>query len=235
MNKILCVGLPPRAPYVPMSGESFEELVKRRTTEFQTAKDEDERRRRDAQIKRQSAKKRDFNDIERKAAAQIRELDKRSHDPKEGRSRRNTGSCYDPMERHARILRVLKDLGKHFARDYSFPSQAKMLDLLNRYHGLSMSRRTLNTDLASMEARGLIARTRRLSWGKFTSTIYHITKNGRKWWSAAQKMFGLFKSSRVQSSANNNDLSTKDKVLYGEILKIPPDRQPLSSDFVAVT
>jgi len=195
---------------------SFEELVKSRQADFEQQKAQSKEREEISSIRRRSHKKKQFNELERNFGRQIAAAEKSETDVREGRTRRNTASALDPMERQARILCVLQYLNKTFKKGYCFPSQEKITELLNRWYGLSMSNRTLNRDLNAMEARGHIKRTRRLSWTKFSSTCYEIKKIGYVWWSALQKAFGLFKKSRLPNLADNNVLLRNKDVYTGD-------------------
>jgi len=77
------------------------------------------------------------------------------------------------------ILHVLSALGWHYRKTYSYPSQNKICALVAQWHGIVMSRRTLNRRLAEMEKEKSLQRTRRLKKGKtgkleFYTTLYRI-------------------------------------------------------------
>lgn len=77
------------------------------------------------------------------------------------------------------ILLTLHRLQSHFNKLYCYPSQDKLLDLLEKFCSLKMSRRQLNYDLKVMEKHGLIRRVRRHRRTKkrgmeFRSTLYEI-------------------------------------------------------------
>jgi hypothetical protein len=70
-------------------------------------------------------------------------------------------------------------LAKH-GKSYCYPSQEKILELLNTHYGITISRRTLNRWLAAMEGE-YIHRTRRHRRGKdgrilFRTTLYQFSK-----------------------------------------------------------
>jgi len=193
--------------------ETLEDIYAARKADFEQQKAETERRETERRQKHTAARKRDFSALQRTLTGKTREADKRDHSARPGRTRRNTGACFDPFERHARILYVIKFLSE--GRGYAWPGQDTMLALLRRWYGLHMSRRTLNYDLSSMEARGLIRRKRRLSWQGFKSTLYTLTKTGFRWWANLKKVFGLFKFSRVQSFAQDTVLLTQERAYSG--------------------
>jgi hypothetical protein len=60
-----------------------------------------------------------------------------------------------------RICEILIGLAGNYRKDYSFPSQEKLLALLKRRVGRSMSRRTLNRHLLALQRGGYIRRKRR--------------------------------------------------------------------------
>ncbi|MDX8399979.1 MAG: hypothetical protein R8K20_06995 [Gallionellaceae bacterium] len=190
--------------------QSFAEIVSQRQAAFNQQREVE----RDAEQMRatrsQSNVKCKFNEMERCFQRQAVAVDKADKEPRPEHARRNTASCLSSTERQARILCVLKYLSDLYGKTKVFPSQDKILTLINRWYGLAMSRRTLNRDLNSMEVLGLFKRRRRLSWSKFSSTMYLITKTGVKWWSAFQKAFGFFNKNRVPNMAHNNvDLRSK--------------------------
>lgn len=79
------------------------------------------------------------------------------------------------------LLETLSALNKRYGKHYSFPSQEKLQELLNRQYGLKRCRRCLNYHMAELEKQDFIRRTRRIrrnSAGQMItqSTIYVITK-----------------------------------------------------------
>jgi hypothetical protein len=88
------------------------------------------------------------------------------------------------------LLAVLVKLCEINSRSWCYPSQEKLLELLERFHGMTRSRRQLNRDLASLEAYGYIQRTRRHTKAKdgslwLKSTLYTLRK-------AAYSLIGIF-------------------------------------------
>ncbi len=70
----------------------------------------------------------------------------------------NTRTVRNP---DSRICEVLAGLAAHHHRYWCYPSQAKICELLQRFTGRIMSRRTLNRHLAALERDGQIRRKRR--------------------------------------------------------------------------
>jgi hypothetical protein len=75
------------------------------------------------------------------------------------------------------IVSVLMGIGKTYGKKYVVPSQRTILDLLKRFHGVKISRRTLNRRLRVLEDKFYIRRQRRRSLlkeplGQFRSTMY---------------------------------------------------------------
>lgn len=78
-----------------------------------------------------------------------------------------------------RIVEVLAGLAAHTFKTWCFPSQEKLLELLYKFTGRTMSRRTLNRHLAALERDGHISRKRRHIRDKklgliLRSTLYTI-------------------------------------------------------------
>jgi len=84
------------------------------------------------------------------------------------------------------LLHVLHYLSSRSGRSYCWPSQAKILDLLERYQGVKICRRTLNYWLKEAEDAGFIRRVRRISRTStgvpdFQTTLYELKKKARCW------------------------------------------------------
>lgn len=78
-----------------------------------------------------------------------------------------------------RIVFTLARLNGHFGKHYNFASQAKILQLLQRWFGITMSRRTLNRHFNALQQSLYIRRTRRHEYQRkrgmmFRSTLYHV-------------------------------------------------------------
>ena len=79
----------------------------------------------------------------------------------------------------ARLCETLAGLAAHHWRTWCYPSQEKLRELLQRFTGRRMSRRTLNRHLAGLERDGHIRRIRRHVRDKrlgliLRSTVYVI-------------------------------------------------------------
>jgi len=84
------------------------------------------------------------------------------------------------MLREAQLIPLVKTIQavcRAHGKDYCYPSQRKLLELLERYHNISISERTLNRWLARLEAGGYLERRRRISKARggglrILSTLY---------------------------------------------------------------
>jgi len=100
------------------------------------------------------------------------------------------------------LVTTLHGLNQKVGKNYCFPSQTKLLELLNRFTGQEMSRRTLNRHLRKLEDSGWLKRKRRIRWNKgifeFNSTLYTLTRKAYRW-------IGSFSAgiSRVTQKAHN--------------------------------
>jgi len=97
--------------------------------------------------------------------------------------------------RNAAELHVLLGVSRTHKNFYCFPCQLKIMDLLDRYHGYKISRRTLNRDLGWLEKNGFIKRIRRIRKGEcgnpvFTSTLYKFTAKVFKWLDSLGRLVG---------------------------------------------
>jgi len=111
------------------------------------------------------------------------------------------------------ISSVLMGIGKTYGKKYVIPSQDKILILLKRFHGVRISRRTLNRRLAWLEAKGFIHRTCRHyltpsdGW-RFRSTMYRFKgKLFNQLNSLGKWISGLFRFYRVPSLADHKQLT----------------------------
>lgn len=81
------------------------------------------------------------------------------------------------------VLRILLKVQRKYKKHYSFPSQLKILEILERFSGYRKSRATLNRWLRVIEDEGYVKRTRRIRTTpdhglEFNSTMYSITLKG---------------------------------------------------------
>lgn len=118
-------------------------------------------------------------------------------------------------EKDQAILSTLLGVIHKHRKNYCMPSQNTILRLLQTYHNIKMSRRTLCYHLKELELQGYLRRFRRHRRGllgkmEFRSTIYYVLSKVRK---AAKRLLNMAKSlagaSHVQKIAqyfvrNNN-------------------------------
>lgn len=81
------------------------------------------------------------------------------------------------QERAFSIAETLVNVARIHRKKYCWPSQIKILNLLEKYQSLEISRRTLNRDLKWLEDNGYISRLRRIRMSPdrkliFCSTLY---------------------------------------------------------------
>lgn len=104
------------------------------------------------------------------------------------------------------ILGTLFALFREYKMDYCYPSQKKLLYLLDTYHKCKISIATLNRWLRAVEDEGYIRRTRRIKrhpkWGMiFKSTLYHISNKGFY----KLEALGVSIKGWVKGNGNNNN------------------------------
>lgn len=80
----------------------------------------------------------------------------------------------------------LLSVAKAHKKKYCFVSQKRMAELLEKYHRVGISNRTLNRDLRWLEDNGFISRLRRIRVGAdgklvFCSTLYKFTGKLFNW------------------------------------------------------
>ena len=111
-----------------------------------------------------------------------------------------------------RLLQILISLSRGKKRVWCYPSQEKLVCLLARYHGIRISRRTLNRWLRDLETSGFIRRIRRHRRGddgrpRFFSTVYVTLKKALKYaasWAACLG-FSLWGTRRLRGGAAEGD------------------------------
>lgn len=100
------------------------------------------------------------------------------------------------------VLSIIQGLSKFHGKKYCYPSQKKILELLEKRLGIEISIATLNRYLRVIEDKGLLRRIRRLRRDPvkgmiFQSTVYVIcykgymllTKTGVMVWKHVKKVF----------------------------------------------
>lgn len=80
-----------------------------------------------------------------------------------------------------KILITLFSIQEKYNKPYCYPAQTKLLELLKKYYGISICRRTLNYHLRYLEDNNFLSRKRRikrLSDGtlSLSTSLYFITK-----------------------------------------------------------
>mgnify|MGYP001587946258 FL=1 len=108
------------------------------------------------------------------------------------------------------VIDMLTSLARIHKKSYSYPSQLTILRLLGTYHGITMSRRTLNTYLAYMRVHYLIKTFRGRSAGRnkktgqWQTTAYYVLSKALKLLKTLEnKVKRILSSHRVQLSAHN--------------------------------
>lgn len=103
------------------------------------------------------------------------------------------------------LVSVISGLSGHHGKNYCYPSQEKILELL-AYLGRKMSRRTLNRHLNALVRDGWIKRVRRHRTGpsgmEFHSSLYTLTRRAFRWLAGMGKAVGRaisFGKSRVSN------------------------------------
>jgi len=87
------------------------------------------------------------------------------------------------MEKAGIILPLLHGLGMSFKKDYSYPSQKKILDMISERTGITRCRRALCYWMKAIEDEGLVKRTKRHHHNGtlgmvLSSTLYKISPRG---------------------------------------------------------
>lgn len=117
------------------------------------------------------------------------------------------GACRTSKEsRQLAILAVIQYFIKKSGKTYGFPSQAKIVYLLERIHGVAMSRRTLNRDLNELRDAGALKSYRRTKTvpglgPRYTSSAYYIKDKVRQWSAALRKRLSLLGLTHVPKKA----------------------------------
>jgi len=116
----------------------------------------------------------------------------------------------------AAIVEILVSLQLRYGKAYCFPTQKKILQLLEEYHGIKIQRRALNYALADLEAAHIISRKRRIKHSKtgemiFKSSLYFIQKLGHIFISRIKKY-----GEKIFKWAENNNLNRKERRAMGD-------------------
>jgi DNA-binding HxlR family transcriptional regulator len=116
--------------------------------------------------------------------------------------------------RRSAILSTLFGIAMKYIRPFCYPAQVTILALLSKYHGINISRRTLNRDLARLVKDGFIDRMRRLTRkgimaGRFASTLYTLKRKafkyvyGLKKW--GDRVFSVFRVPRMAHNKSQRE------------------------------
>lgn len=108
--------------------------------------------------------------------------------------------------RRSAYLSTFFGISMKYNRPFCYPAQLTILRLLVEHHGIKVSLRTLNRDLARLVKDGFIDRMRRLTRkgimaGRFASTLYTLKKKAFKYvyglgkW--AQRVFSVYRVPRM--------------------------------------
>jgi len=84
------------------------------------------------------------------------------------------------------VLMSLLGVAKKYHKFYCWVSQKRLEELIEKYHSIGLSNRTLNRDLRWLEDNGFISRVRRIRVNKegklvFCSTLYKFTGKLFNW------------------------------------------------------
>ena len=111
--------------------------------------------------------------------------------------------------RRSALLSCFFGISKKYGKPYSYPAQLTLMSLLERFHGIKISLRTLNRDLARLVKDGFITRMRRLTRkgilaGRFASTLYFLKRKAFKYVAGMKKWAdSILSSFRLPRMANN--------------------------------
>jgi len=110
----------------------------------------------------------------------------------------------------AAILSTVAGVASAYGKRYCYPSQVKILRLLNSWHGVKISRRTLNRRLKVLQNEAFFERVRRIRRGRdgimiFRSTLYKLGWKLYNYMGSLRKEASRFLSSiRVPFLANHH-------------------------------
>lgn len=139
-------------------------------------------------------------------------------------------------QRRDALLLVLGGLQNFYHKNYCYPSQCKILELLAQHHKIKVSLRTLNRDLLQMSGTGLIHRVRRF-WlvGKRekryrTTAYYLLQKASNLVKSLAKALKKLACACRVPFLADYLSFNKENKGIKDKYIgNLPPPRLLITS------
>ncbi len=130
-------------------------------------------------------------------------------------------------------INVIGYLSKASGKNYCFPSQEKILKLLDRFYNVVIKRRQLNYILAYLEKEEFIQRKRRLKKGAdgkiiFNTTLYWLKQ---KAWVQLAKVFNVIKRTGLKIKSLYDRQKEKEKEsMSDELLSLTDeDRRKTSS------
>lgn len=117
-------------------------------------------------------------------------------------------------------INVIGYLSRASGKNYCFPSQEKILKLLERFYGVCIKRRQLNYILAYLEKEEFISRKRRLKEGSdgkiiFNTTLYWLKQ---KAWVKLAKVFNVIKRTGLKLKSLYDRQKEKEKELMPDEL-----------------
>ena len=126
--------------------------------------------------------------------------------------------------RYVQVLYILGWLAKQNGKNYCYPSQDKICELLEKKYNIKYSRRHLNRILDLLQENGFFKRIRRHKKGKnggiqFNSTLYLLTS---KCFRLLGKM-GFFLKSFVQKITKTLQECTEQEKPGFDPFSLPPD------------
>lgn len=110
-------------------------------------------------------------------------------------------------------INVIGYLSKSSGKNYCYPSQEKILKLLERFYNVCIKRRQLNYILAHLEKENFIQRKRRLKKSKdgkiiFNTTLYWLKE---KAWVQLSKVFNVIKRTGLKIKSLYDRKKEKEK------------------------
>lgn len=135
------------------------------------------------------------------------------------------------------VVAIIDGLSRHYGKKYCYPSQKKLMELLEKRLGIKISIATLNRWLRSIEDDGFLTRLRRIRRDKvlgtiFQSTLYTLKKKSfvllakvklRTWEKAKQMVSEKEKKAAVMRQRKQELNGQKKRVSLSDFRKRHPD------------
>ena len=117
-------------------------------------------------------------------------------------------------------INVIGYLSKQNGKNYCYPSQEKILKLLEKFYGVLIKRRQLNYVLAYLEKENFIERKRRLKKSKdgklvFNTTLYWLKE---KAWKGLAKIYNVIQRTGLKIKSLYERKTQSEKQLPGKEL-----------------